>query len=53
MATEEVRYATGDMMADEVQNKDVGMRSEDVKYAIEDMLSGEVQNKDEAWSQRR
>ena len=38
-------------MSEDVQNKDVGMRSEEVKYATGDMMSGEVQM--EALDQRR
>ena len=46
MGSEEVRYATVDMMSGEVQKKDGAMGSEEVMYATGDMISGEDKNED-------
>ena len=47
-----VRYATGEMVSKEVQNKDEGMWSEEVRYKTGDMMSGEDQNEEKMYGVR-
>ena len=53
MGSEEVRYATGDMMSGEDQIEDRCMGSEEVRYATGEMMTGGLRIKMKEWDQRR